>query len=391
MTSVLKGIRVLETANLISGPYTAHLLGELGAEVVKVENPKGGDPFRSFTSDGYSAQFCAYNTNKRSVTLDIAQPAGREVLLKLLPTCDVLVQNFRPGVMERLGLGWDELSAVNSRLIYCSVSGFGQSGPYKHRPAYDTVAGGIAGLLSQFVPTEAPRIAGPALADCITGLYACYGILGALFERTHTDRGRRVDVAMMETVIAFMREPFAGFFRTGKTPGPLDRPAASQSFAFKCADGKLVGLHLSSAEKFWLGLAAAIHRPDLARDPRFDTRAMRMANFATLTDELAESFKLKPRAEWMALLDTNDVPFAPINDFQEVIDDRQTIHLGTFVDLVHPTMGKVKTIARPVFYDNRREIDASAPPLLGEHTDATLQAVGVSNSELEKLRTAGVI
>jgi len=391
MASVLKGVRVLETANLISGPYTGHLLGELGAEVIKIENPKGGDPFRSFTSDGYSTQFCAYNTNKKSVALDITQPAGKEVLLTLAGKADVLIENFRPGVMDRLGLGWEALSATNPKLIYCAVTGFGQSGPYKHRPAYDTVAGGIAGLVGQFVSVESPRIAGPALADCITGLYACYGVLGALFERTRTNRGRRVDVAMMEAVIAFIREPFANFFLSGKTPGPLDRPAASQSFAFKCADGKLVGLHLSSPEKFWLGLATAVGRPELARDERFDTRPKRMSNFAALTEELAKSFRLKTRGEWLALLDSNDVPFAPINDLDETMNDPQTVHLKTFVELVHPKMGPVKTITRPVFYDDDREIGATAPPMLGEHTRATLREAGISDAQLEKLHAARVI
>lgn len=391
MVSVLKGVRVVETANLISGPYTAHLLGELGAEVVKIENPKAGDPFRQFTSDGYSTQFCAYNTNKKSVALDITQPSGKEALLRLVSTADVLVENFRPGVMDRLGLGWDGLSKSNPGLIYCAVSGFGQSGPYKHRPAYDTVAGSIAGLVGQFVTAEAPRVTGPALADCITGLYACYGVLGALFERTKTGRGRRVDVAMMEAVIAFIREPYANFFQSGKTPGPLDRPAASQSFAFKCADGKLIGLHLSSPEKFWVGLTEAIGRPEMAKDQRFDTRPKRIANFVALTDELAKSFPLKSRPEWMALLDAKDVPFAPINDLAEAMNDPQAVHLKTFVDLIHPKMGPVKTITRPVFFDNEREIGAAAPPLLGEHTEPMLKSVGFTDADISRFRAEKAI
>ena len=238
MPKPLDGIVVLETASFVSGPYVGQLLADLGADVVKIENPKGGDPFRN--PDGYSSEFQAYNPNKRSVALDITKPAGADVLRRLIAEADVLVHNYRPGVMERLGFGWDDVAPLNERLIYCSLTGFGHDGPYQHRPAYDSVAGALSGFLSQYVSAENPQIVGPAVSDAITGLYASYGVLGALVERGRTGRGCRVDVTMVEAMIAFLRQPYASFFASGVTPSPLERPAFSSCFALICADGKLL-------------------------------------------------------------------------------------------------------------------------------------------------------
>ncbi len=189
MTSILKNLRVIETANFVSGPYVGQLLADLGAEVIKIENPKGGDPFRSLSLDGYSADFCSYNTNKKSVGIDLTKPEGRALVEQLAKTADVLVENFRPGVMDRLQLGWDRLHAANPKLVYCSVTGFGREGPYQHRPAYDSVAGALSGFFSQLLDKEHPQIVGPALCDAVTGLYGAYAVLGALLERGQTGAG----------------------------------------------------------------------------------------------------------------------------------------------------------------------------------------------------------
>ena len=200
------------------------MLADLGAEVIKIENPKGGDPFRSLSPDGYSADFCSYNTSKKSIGIDLTKPEGRALVEQLAKTSDVLVENFRPGVMDRLQLGWDRIHAANPRLVYCSVTGFGRDGPYQHRPAYDLVAGALSGFFSQLLDKDHPQIVGPALCDAVTGLYGAYAVLGALLERGQTGEGKRIDVTMMEAMIAFLRQPIMNYIFTGQTPAPLDRP-----------------------------------------------------------------------------------------------------------------------------------------------------------------------
>ncbi len=389
MSKPLDGVVVLETASFVSGPYVGQLLADLGADIVKIENPKGGDPFRG--ADGYSSEFQAYNPHKRSVALDITKPAGADVLRRLIGQADVLVHNYRPGVMERLGFGWESVTALNQRLIYCSLTGFGQDGPYRHRPAYDSVAGGLSGFLSQYISVENPQIVGPAVADAITGLYASYGVLGALVERARTGRGCRVDVTMIEAMIAFLRQPYASFFASGITPSPLERPAFSSCFAFVCADGKLLAIHVSSPQKFWDALLSVISGCEFGTDPRFDTRQKRIANFVALTKELSEPFRRKTRAEWMTLLDAADVPFAPVNDFAEVVADPQIQHLETFARYVHAKRGAIDVIQPPLLFDGRRPIEGKAPPTLGEHTEEVLQAAGIGEKEIETLRSEGVI
>ena len=389
MPKPLDGIVVLETASFVSGPYVGQLLADLGADVLKIENPKGGDPFRG--ADGYSSEFQAYNPHKRSVALDITKPAGADVLRRLIGKADVLVHNFRPGVMERLGFGWENVTALNERLIYCSLTGFGQDGPYQHRPAYDSVAGGLSGFLSQYVSAAHPQIVGPAVSDAITGLYASYGVLGALVERGRTGRGARVDVTMVEAMIAFLRQPYASFFASGVTPSPLERPAFSTCFALVCADDKLLAIHVSSPQKFWEALLSVIPDCELGGDPRFDSRAKRIENFVALTEALSGPFRRKTRAEWMVLLDAADVPFAPVNDFAEVMADPQIRHLGTFAQYAHAQRGTVNVIQPPTLIDGRRPVEGKAPPTRGEHTDEALQAAGFGAEEIKTLRAKGVI
>jgi crotonobetainyl-CoA:carnitine CoA-transferase CaiB-like acyl-CoA transferase len=389
MSKPLDGIVVLETASFVSGPYVGQLLADLGADVIKIENPKGGDPFRH--PNGYASEFQAYNPNKRSLALDITKPQGADILRRLIATADVLVHNFRPGVMERLGFGWENVSPLNQRLIYCSLTGFGHDGPYQHRPSYDSVAGALSGFLSQYVSVDDPQIVGPAVSDAITGLYASYGVLGALVERGRTGRGCRVDVTMVEAMIAFLRQPYASFFSSGVTPSPLERPSFSSCFALVCADGKMLAIHISSPPKFWEALLSVIPDCRLGSDPRFDTRAKRIENFVALTEELSKPFRFKTRAEWMALLDAADVPFAPINNFTEVMADPQVRHLGIFARYEHAERGTVDVIRPPLFMDGRRPVEGKAPPTLGEHTDETLRGAGIGDEEIKTLRLAGIV
>jgi len=323
MTEVLKGVRVVELGTMITAPLASMMLADLGAEVIKVEHPDSGDPFRSFRGGLYSPHFVAYNRGKRSIKLDLRNDAGRKILLKLLARADVLIENYRAGVMERLGLPPGVLTAANARLIHCSITGFGSTGPYSARPAYDSVGLALSGIASLLLDPDQPQASGPTIPDNATGMYACTGILGALYERARTGKGRRVEVNMLEAAISFIPDPFANHTQIGIANDPLTRVASSHSFAFRCADGRLLAVHLSSQPKFWEGLLVALERPELADDERFKTRDLRIQNFAELTRIIGEIVAQKPRAEWMTLLETNDVPFAPVHNIPDVIDDPQ--------------------------------------------------------------------
>jgi formyl-CoA transferase len=390
VTEVLKGVRVVEMGTMITAPLAGMMLADQGADVIKVEHPNGGDPFRSFRGGLYSPHFVAYNRGKRSLKLDLRSDDGRNILLKLLADADVLIENYRAGVMERLGLTGEVLRATNPRLIHCSITGFGTSGPYSGRPAYDMVGQALSGIASLLIDPEHPETSGPTIPDNATGLYACYGILGALYERERTGRGRRVEVNMLEASIAFIPDPFANYTRLGIDNDRLTRVASSHSFAFRCADGKLLAVHLSSQPKFWEAFVGVIGRPELAQDERFKTRDLRVRHYRELCGVLAEAIVTRPRAEWMAALEAADVPFAPVQTIAEVIDDPQVQHLHTFYEQQHPTEGRCLDIHRPVLIDGARQEVAPAPTL-GEHTATVLAELGYDEAEIARLRAASVI
>lgn len=385
MTEVLKGIRVVELGTMITAPLAGMMLADLGAVVIKVEHPEGGDPFRSFRGGFYSPHFVAYNRGKQSVQLDLRSEGGREALSRLLARADILIENYRAGVMDRLGFGGETLARLNSRLIHCSITGFGASGPYSGRPAYDSVGLALSGIASLLLDPERPQACGPTIPDNATGMFACYGILGALFDRERSGRGCHVEINMLEAAISFIPDPFANFTQLGIRNGPLTRVASSHSFVFRCADGKLLAIHLSSQPKFWEGLLAAIERPELGRDPRFVTREQRIRNYVALTGELAEILISKTRADWMTLLEANDVPFAPVHAIEDVIDDPQVRHLETFRTLQHPTEGPLKTIRRPVSINGGRDGSDLPAPTLGEHTAEVLKELGYDDAAIAAL------
>jgi formyl-CoA transferase len=353
---------------MITAPLAGMMLADLGADVIKVERPDGGDPFRSFRGGLYSPHFIAFNRNKRSVALDLQSEAGKAALRDLLKTADVLLENYRPGVLDRLGFSEDVIRTGYPRLVWCSITGFGVGGPYGDRPAYDAVAGALAGIASVTLDPDAPQTGGPTIADNVTGMYAAYGILGALFERERSGKGRRVEVNMFEAAVSFIPDAFSNFTKLKLDNGPRTRVATSQSYAFRCADDRLLALHLSSPPKFWEGLLRVIARPDLNDDPRFAARDGRVRNFAALEAVLSEEFRKKDRAHWMARLQAEDVPFAPVQTVPEVLKDEQIRHLGTFYSDEHPTEGPLTLIRRPVLIDGEREIDSKPPPTLGQHT-----------------------
>lgn len=387
----LQGIRVLDVSSFISGPWACQLLAEYGADVVKVENPDGGDPFRSLSPDLCGPTFRSHNMHKRSVTLDLKAKEGAELFKALAATADVLVENFRPGTMDRLGLGYGELSKINPRLIYCAVSGFGTTGPYSHRPAYDTVIQASSGLFQQSLDPVAPKVIGPNFADSISAQTAVTGILAALYARERHGRGVRIDVPMVDALIAFLTNPIFQYFQTGKTPNPYQRPSASQCFVLKCADGRLTSVHLSTPDKFWNGLMSAIEKPQLRDDPRFATRADRGRNYLELGEALVPIFAERPRAEWHALFEKFDVPYAPINAFEDLDADPQIKHLGTFAEM-RDAQGEVQRyLSRPVIFDGDRTFPARPAPRLGEHTQAILATLGCSEARIEELRQRKVI
>jgi len=294
-------------------------------------------------------------------------------------------------VMDRLGFSVETLAKVNPRLIQCSLTGFGRSGPYVDRPSYDAVAQSLSGVLSQFVDPQSPQVAGPTISDNITGFYAAYGILGALHERSRTGKGRRVETSMLEATIAFAPDAFINHKRYGIPVGPLTRVSASQSYAFRCRDGKLIAIHMSSQIKFWEGLLAALERPDIGAMPDFSTREGRIANYAALREELAKAFATRPRAEWAQRLEAQDVPYAPVHNVTEVMEDEQVRHLGTFYTAQHPTEGQVFGVHPPVFIDGHRPGTIVPPPTLGEHNAEILGELGLGADRIAELKANKVI
>lgn len=389
MEQVLAGFRVLDLGSFITAPYAAMLLGELGAGVIKVEKPGTGDPFRAFGSGLYSSHFQAHNRNKRSVALDFTKPAGRAALDALVATADVLLINVRPGVEDKLGVGAERLQALNPRLVYCAITGYGADGPYAERPAYDNVGQALSGWLSMFHEGNDARVAGPAVSDALTGLFACVGIQGALLERERTGRGRKVEVSMLEATLAFATEPLGKLFASGKPVAHYARAAASQSFIVTCQDGDRIALHLSSPDKFWRGLLKAISREDLLE--KYPDRAARITRYDDLALDLAGAFVTRPREHWLPLLEANDVPFAPERRLEELADDPQVKHLDVFYEMTHPRYGSVRAAHRPVRYDGDNHSNFLPPPALGEHTQEVLRATGMSDSDLEKLAREGAI
>jgi crotonobetainyl-CoA:carnitine CoA-transferase CaiB-like acyl-CoA transferase len=374
VSGALDGITVLEIANYVSGPYAAMLLGDLGATVIKIEGPNGGDPFRGWGKVEYSATFGSLNRNKKSVVLDLKNAGDVEMLRGLIADADVLVQNFRPGTLERSGLGYDDVHRVNPRLVYTSITGFGNEGPYRDFPGYDTVGQGMSGLLSLLTEMNDPKPMGISLSDHLAGIFACYGVLAALMARERTGRGQHVETSLLESSIAFLAENAANFFEgEGKPPSRATRTRQAQVFTFVAADDKPFVVHLSSPPKFWEGLLAVAGAEAMATDERYATRPARTKNYDALNAELGAIFRTKPRDAWLELLRKNDVPCGPLNNFQEVFDDPQVQQLKLKRTLPHPKRGSVTVVGSPVRLSDTPVTIASAAPELGADTERYLK------------------
>ena len=386
---LLSRFKILDLGTFITAPYAAMLLAELGADVIKIEKPEGGDPFRWFSGGQSSPHFQAHNRHKRSVALDITTPRGQEILHRMIREADGLVINVRPGVEKRLGVSEDVLRTLNPRLVFCFITGFGSDGPYAKRAAYDNVGQALSGLLSRFHEGSDPRVAGPAISDAATGIFACLGMLAALLEREATGAGRKVEVSMIEATLALAIEPLAHFFNTGKDQDFFFRSAMSQAYILTCRDGHRIALQMSSLEKFWRGLAAVIEQPDLLK--RYPDRKSLVANYDRISRELAAVFATRDRAEWLALLEKHDVPFVPERRLSELQDDPQVRQLDLFYDVAHAAGGTVRSVHRAIRIDGSRDIDFRAPPVLGEHTREVLGALGISNRDLDGLAREGIV
>jgi crotonobetainyl-CoA:carnitine CoA-transferase CaiB-like acyl-CoA transferase len=389
--AALHGIKILEVANYITGPYAAMLLADLGAEVIKIEIPGTGDPFRGWGGNGYTPTFCSINRNKQSLSLNVQEPAGKDVFRRLAQNADVVIENLRPGVLEELGLGYDAIAAQNPRIIYCSISGYGGDGPYRDRPGYDTIGQAMSGLLGVLTDMEAPRPVGSSLSDLLTGMFACYAVQGALFSRERTGRGQKVETSLLQASIAFGAENAVRYLATDVIPKRTTRVHLAQVYCGVSSDGLPLAIHLSSPPKFWQALADVMGRPELKTDPRFAKIEGRIANYDVLDPIIRDWCRRKPREELLALLTRSDVPAAPILDMKEVFEDPQIKHLGMVVEMTHPKMGKVRLVDSPIRMSATPPQMRMAPPTIGEHTQHVLQELGYDERAIDELKAAGAI
>jgi crotonobetainyl-CoA:carnitine CoA-transferase CaiB-like acyl-CoA transferase len=393
VTAPLAGLRVIEVGGYVTAPFASVLLAQLGAETIKVEQPRGGDPFRKWSEGGAaSPTFTGMNHNKKSVALDIHDPAGKDLFRRLVAGSDVLIENLRPGALERQELGFDDLVELNPQLVYCSISGFGDSGPYRGRPGYDTLGQAMSGLLSLLTDLEDPQPMGTSLSDHVTGVFGALAVLTGLHQRNATGRGCRVATSLLESTVALLAESSGRYFSTGKVPSQRHRARLAQVYCFVAGDGKPFVVHLSSPEKFWEGLTTAIQKPEFRDDERFATAAARRSHYDVLLQELDKVFSAGPRHQWLEVLAAHDVPSGPINTLDEVFADPQIQHLGMAVaGRSHEDAAAVRHVATPVRVDGVRNSPSQPPPALGQHTRVVLADLGIDDTELEELRLQGIV
>lgn len=399
MTSVrtvppLEGLTVLDLSTQLSGPYCSMLLGDLGADVIKVERPGRGDDARQFPPfvNGESGPFMTFNRNKRSLTLDLKQPAGREICFKLAARADVFLENFRVGVAERLGLGYAQVSAANPRIVYCSISGFGQTGPYRERGGFDLIAQGMSGLMSITGEEEGPPLRVPIpLTDIGAGMFAAIGILAALRAREQSGRGQRVDTSLLETPIAWSVYEAASYFATGEVPPRLGagHRASAPYQPFRTKDGWLT---LGAAgQQFWPKICQILDLPGLVNDPRFATNALRVKHRKELAALLQERFDREPTAHWLSRLEAEGIPAGPILTYDRVFADPQVRHREMAVEVEHPVAGKTRVLGVPVKFSESAATVRRPAPTLGQHTAEILKGLGYADKDLARLHAEAVI
>jgi crotonobetainyl-CoA:carnitine CoA-transferase CaiB-like acyl-CoA transferase len=407
MPGPLSHVRVLDLSRVLAGPWTGQNLADLGAEVIKIERPGAGDDSRAFgppwvkdrsgkdTRD--SAYFTSANRGKKSVTVNIAVAEGQALVREFVRHCDVLIENYKYGDLTRYGLGYDDLRELNSGLIYCSVTGFGQTGPYRQRPGYDFMIQGMGGMMSvtgepDGTPGGGPQRAGVPIADIITGMYASIAICAALAHRAHSGSGQHLDLALLDSQIALLAYQNTNYFATGVPPERIGNlhPNIVPYQPFRAADGELI--LACGNDNLYIKFCEAAGCSELARDPRFATNGKRVENRAELTRLLAEVFKKRSKNEWLELLEAAGVPNGPINDIAQVFQEPQVKARGVRIELDHAAAGKLPMVASPMRFSGTPIEYHRGPPLLGEHTAEVLRGLlGKSEAEIERLRAAKVI
>jgi formyl-CoA transferase len=403
----LSHIRVLDLSRVLAGPWASQNMADLGAEVIKVERPGVGDDSRAFgppwikdpqgrdTKD--SAYFTSANRGKKSFTLNIAVAEGQAIARELAAKCDVLLENYKYGDLARYGLGYEDLHALNPRLVYCSVTGFGQTGPYRERPGYDFMIQGMGGMMSvtgepDDAPGGGPQRAGVPIADIITGMYASIAICAALAHRERSGKGQHLDLALLDSQIALLAYQNTNYFATGRPPKRIGNlhPNIVPYQPFRAADGEVI--LACGNDNLYRKFCEAAGCPELAHDPRFATNGKRVENRVELTRLLGEVFRRRSKREWLELLEAAGVPNGPINDVAQVFEEPQVKARGVRLELEHRAAGKVPLVASPMRFSDTPLEYRLAPPVLGEHTEELLRGLlGRSESDIARLRSSGVI
>ncbi|PWC42817.1 CaiB/BaiF CoA-transferase family protein [Azospirillum sp. TSO22-1] len=404
MAGPLSHIKVLELSRVLAGPWAAQTLADLGADVVKVERPGTGDDTRTWGppwagegEDRQAAYFLSTNRGKRSVTIDFERPEGQALVRRLAAEADVVIENFKVGGLKKYGLDYDSLKAVNPRLVYCSVTGFGQTGPYAPRAGYDFMIQGLGGLMSitglpDGEPGGGPVKVGVAVTDVFTGLYATIGIMGALAHRDRTGEGQMVDMALLDVQVAILANQGMNYLVSGKAPQRLGNahPNIVPYQAFPTRDGHII-IAIGNNGQF-AKFCTAAGRPELAQDPRFADNASRVAHRADMVAILTDVMPTRTTREWLDALEPLGVPCGPINDLQAVFEDPQVQARGLRQDLPHPVLGSVPTVANPIRYSATPLAHDRAPPMLGADTEEVLGGqLGLGAGDIAALRDKGVI
>jgi len=393
----LAGLRIIDLSRIVAGPLATQIFSDYGAEVIKIEQPGVGDDSRHWAPprapDGQASYFFSVNRGKKSVTVNLKHPRGRALVVELARRGDVLVENFKPGTMDDLGLGYATLRAVNPRLIYCSISGFGATGPYRERAGYDAIMQGFTGLMSITGEPDGPPVkVGVALIDVITALYAHGAILAALQARTRTGEGQHLELSLMECGIAALINAATAYLVAGEVQGRWGsaHPSLVPYQAFRARDGYLmVG---AGNERLWKAFCEVLGAPEWADDPRYDAPAKRVERRAELVRLIEARLETRSRDAWVAAFSAAGLPAGPINDLGEVFADPQVQYREMAVEVEHPTAGRIRLPGIPVKFAGTPAQIQGAPPRLGEHTDAVLRGVlGLSDAEVAALRAAGAI
>ena len=392
----LSGVQVLDLTRALSGPYCTLMLGDYGADVIKIELPGRGDDTRHWGPpyiDGESAYFLSINRNKRSLTLNLKDPAGREVFMRLTRNADVVVENFTPGVVNRLGIDYEAVKAENPRIVYSSISGFGQTGPYREKPAYDQMMQGLGGIMSLTGdPDGQPQKIGVALADIGAGMLAAYAVMTALFHRERTGVGQYIDVSMLDLQVAWLTYQAATYFATDTPPPRVGaaHPNLVPYQAFKCADGKYINVAVGN-ERFWQRFCKALGREDLVEMPEYAQNKDRVKNRDQLVALLQQEFDTRSTDRWVDILEEAGVPCGPINDLADVFSDPQVKARDMLLEVQHPSAGKIKQTGIPIKFSATPGSIDSPPPLLGQHSKEILLELGYSQDEVEALEQQEVI